>query len=169
MPVASFKISHMQQLLDELGNATTFEPDNQQLFEGSNYPNNIVVDTAGRKEIECDAKDVFFEPSVSKMLAGSIKPKLIIVGHSEFGLYCVTNASVSENSIVHAIGCDPQKDEEWLNEKTFIYGKDGSTDIPFQWVKVAILNKAKTLDIDFTANGDVHLVHSWAQNTDQHR
>ena len=148
MSAITFNMRDLKPLAEELEKASEFAPTMDLLFDPKNHVNGVILDAKGRTEEEAEAADVFFWPSDKNMRKDVIGPCLQLVGDQ--GLYLITNARFEDESspasrgtVAYAKGCDPNKDDDFYENKVALFGgDDGTVAIPYRWYLMA-KNKGK--------------------------
>ena len=125
MPNLSFNLSEvesicraMEQHKNENGK---FSVTSDMLFNEDNYPDGIVLDENGN---DANSDDGGW-PDSSKMSLDPIPPRLMLVGDQ--GVYLMSNmvgkgSPANNGHISFAKGCDPKKDEDFYENKRFLFG-----------------------------------------------
>lgn len=158
MPVASFPLKDVVELariVREQAAEKGCNPNMDQIFDGSLYPNGEPLDEKGRTEKQAEAEGGFFWPS-AKQITGEVKPTLTLVGDS--GLYLLGNQISDEPAsksghLVYAKGCNPSSDDDFYDEKQRIWGgDDGSVSIPLEWVDLAVKAGKRRFSIKLLKN-----------------
>ncbi|WP_409931650.1 DUF3085 domain-containing protein [Vibrio owensii] len=75
----------------------------------------------------------------------------IFLVHNQ-GIYCMTsnnNSTTLRPSLVYALGCNPNVDDDWqLVSRELAGGDDFSYSIPPEWIETAIVNQRDYFDIN---------------------
>ncbi|TNC80799.1 MAG: hypothetical protein C9356_11795 [Oleiphilus sp.] len=157
MPIATFDIKDVQKLVDEIKDhqksGGRFSATMDMIFEGDNFEGGVPLNEDGHSEKECQGT---FWPSSKHIKPEAIVPMLRLVG--DHGVYLITNqiredgqAPSKTGLIAYASGCNPNKDDDYDDNKRFFGGDDGSVDIPVAWAELAIKSGAKHFKIKLSS------------------
>lgn len=133
-------------------------PTMEDLFNCELYPGGVPLDAEGRTEKEAESAGDIFWPSSEKVDLSKVELQLQLVGDQ--GVYLMTNVKypagetpANENMVVYASGCNPDKDDDFYENKCHKFGgDDGSISLPFSWVEHALKKGKKTFSINLNRN-----------------
>jgi len=156
MSIITFNMRDLKPLAEELEKAAEYAPTLDLLFDPENHIDGVILDAQGRTEEQVNTAGGLFWPSDKNIRKGAIGPCLQLVGDQ--GVYLITNAKFEDKSspasrgtVAYAKGCDPNKDDEFYENKVALFGgDDGSVTIPYQWYLMAKEKGKRVFKVNLT-------------------